>query len=85
MLDLNLLEKQLDEVLSKETSETLSSWLNERRIKNCISAILGDGEFNNISTNEIEIAQSKERNVTNKGSDFTQDYICSNIDYLLAA
>lgn len=84
MLDLKLLEKQLDEVLSKETSESISSWLNNRRLKNCISAILGDGEFNDISVNEIEITQSKERNITNKAQDFTQDCVCD-FDYLLAA
>jgi len=84
MLDLDLLEKQLDEVLSKETSETLSSWLKERRLKNSISRIsvvLGDGEL--ISANKIEgsFVQSK----VNKGQDFTQDYICPDFDYLPAA
>ena len=83
MLNLDLLEKQLDEVLSKETSETLFSWLRERRFKNCISATLGDGEFNNIPNNEVEIVQSKKQNITNKAQGFIQDYMFN--EYLLAA
>lgn len=85
MLDLKLLERQLDETLSKETTETLSSWLVERRLRNCISAILGEGEYDNILINKIEIAQSKEHNVISSGLNFIQDYVCSDSDYLLAA
>jgi len=34
MLDLNLLEKQLDEILAKETNESMNQWSVSRRIKN---------------------------------------------------
>ena len=34
MLDLNLLEKQLDEILAKETNESMNQWLVFIRIKN---------------------------------------------------
>lgn len=33
MLNLELLERQLDEALAKETSETMTTWLYDRRLK----------------------------------------------------
>lgn len=47
MLDLELLEKQLDEILDKETSETLYTWLSEKRLNNNIKVIYHE----NIKTN----------------------------------
>lgn len=85
MIDLDLLEKQLDEALTKETSETLSSWLNGRRVKSYISAILGDGEFYDISINKIEIIQLNEINVINERQSLLLDCVCPDFDYLLAA
>lgn len=85
MLDLELLESQLDDALSKETSETLASWLIERRWRSCISAILGDGVYDSILMNEIKITQSKEHSVRTNGQNFVQDCHCSDSDYLLAA
>lgn len=36
MLDLNKLEKMLDEALSKETSESLIDWMNENTIQRMV-------------------------------------------------
>lgn len=85
MLDLELLEKQLDEVLAQETSETMTTWLYNRRLKKYVST-LGEGTFINIpSNNKIEITQTKEHIVKNNTNDFSQDYSCSECDYLFAA
>lgn len=37
MLDLELLERQLDEALSGETTESMTSWLLNRRLKKYVS------------------------------------------------
>ena len=84
MLDLELLEKQLDEVLSKETSETMSNWLIHRRMKRYVCA-LGEGVFASIPSNKIEITRTKEHIVNNTTEDFSQDYNYSNCDHSIAA
>lgn len=84
MLDLKLLEKQLDEVLAKETSETMTTWLYSRRLQRYV-ATLGEGTFVNIPSSKIEITQTKEHIVTNNTKEFSQDYNYSNCDYLFAA
>lgn len=58
MLNLELLEKRLDEVLEKETSETMTSWLLNRRLKKYIS-LLGEGNFINKPSNKLFVSQSR--------------------------
>lgn len=84
MLNLELLERQLDEALAKETSETMTTWLYDRRLKKYIFS-LGEGTFANIPSNKIEIIQTKEHTVKNKTKEFSQDYNYSNYEYLFAA
>lgn len=84
MLDLNILEKQLDEVLAQETSETMTTWLYNRRLKKYISSF-GEGTFANIPSNKIEITQTKEHTVKNNSQEFSQDYNSLDCEYLLAA
>ncbi|MGL4956796.1 MAG: hypothetical protein ACRC9X_06425 [Bacteroidales bacterium] len=83
MLDLQSLEKQLDEVLAKETSETMSSWLNNRRIKNYLFSILGDGEFACISIEKVSINQLKS-NITSNIQSPVPDCVLD-LTYSLAA
>ncbi|MCZ8298506.1 MAG: hypothetical protein O9297_14955 [Flavobacterium sp.] len=83
MLDLKLLEEQLDKALALETSESLTSWLLNRRLKKYVSNF-GEGTFKNIPSNRVEITQSKEHLINNKTPFFTQDYY-STCDYLIAA
>ncbi|MGB1204699.1 MAG: hypothetical protein ACPG5B_03565 [Chitinophagales bacterium] len=46
MLNLKKLEQQLDEALAKETKESLTNWLLEKRAKNKnYLSFLGDGSF----------------------------------------
>lgn len=85
MLDLKILEKQLDEVLAKETSETMTSWLLDRRLKKYVRA-LGEGLFVNIPSNKIEIIKTKEHLIENNNSiDFSQNVEISEYDYYCAA
>ncbi|WP_367914801.1 hypothetical protein [Leadbetterella sp. DM7] len=84
MLDLELLERQLDEALFRETTESMTSWLLNRRLKKYVSG-LQEGIFKNIPSNKTAITQSKEHIVRNSNTqNFTQDYY-SDDDYMLAA
>lgn len=57
MLDLNKLEKQLDEALAKESPESLTNWLLNNRKKNYIN-YLGEGHLEPMSYTfpEVKIA-----------------------------
>ncbi|MGC4130259.1 MAG: hypothetical protein QM564_12050 [Bergeyella sp.] len=82
MLNLELLEKKLDEVLAKETSETMTSWLLSRRLKKYIS-LLGEGEVLNMPTNTILVSQSKSFTVESNIKEFSTEY--TDNEYLFAA
>ena len=47
MLDLKKLEDKLDKALANETSESLTIWLQEKRLRNHLQS-LGEGRFENI-------------------------------------
>jgi len=51
-LDLNKLEKKLDEALIKETTETLNKFLNDKRMKNETNKITLTGTTNSIVVND---------------------------------
>lgn len=85
MLNLELLEKQLDEVLAKETHETMTSWLFDRRLKKYVSS-LGDGLFANIPSKKLEIKKNKEHLIPNNNIvDFSQNVEIYDHDYYYAA
>lgn len=86
MLDLKLLEKKLDEVLKTETSETLTSWLFNRRLKSFIY-LLGEGDFINMPNNEILISQSESFIVESEINEYSTEYSSeyNDNDYLSAA
>ncbi|MCG8386404.1 MAG: hypothetical protein MJA30_12735 [Cytophagales bacterium] len=44
MLDLNKIEEKIDAVLAKETNESLSSWLINKRNQE-LNVLLGSGSF----------------------------------------
>jgi hypothetical protein len=44
MLDLKKLEKNLDKALAKETTESLTNWLQEKRVKKILSSFI-EGEI----------------------------------------
>lgn len=58
MLDLKKLEEKLDKALANETSESLTSWLQEKRLRSYLQT-LGEGTFvNNLSTNSSTFQKS---------------------------
>ncbi|GIM55774.1 MULTISPECIES: hypothetical protein [Capnocytophaga] len=77
MLDLELLEKRLDEVLEKETSETLTSWLMSRRLKKYISS-LGEGDVVDMPIEKVLFHQSKTFLVEMKNNEFSAMYNSDN-------
>ncbi|HLT87950.1 MAG TPA: hypothetical protein VKZ57_10185 [Sphingobacterium sp.] len=83
MLDLELLEKQLDEVLSQETSETMSSWLFNRRLKKYVSS-LGEGEFIDMPSNKLSFSRAVSYNIDTKIQEYTTE-ITSSSDMLFTA
>jgi hypothetical protein len=48
MLDLKKLEEKLDNALANETSESLTNWLQEKRLKAILQSVNG-GTFENMS------------------------------------
>jgi hypothetical protein len=56
MLDLQELEKRLDEALSKETQESLSSWLLSQRQDN-LKSYLGNGCMESLKSNPTSFNQ----------------------------
>lgn len=61
MLNLNELEKRLDEALEKETTETLTSWLMSKRFHNYIMDN-GDGEFDILLSKSSRLSNNKNSN-----------------------
>lgn len=82
MLDLELLEKRLDEALEKETSETLTSWLMSRRLKKYISS-LGEGNVVDMPIKKVLFRQSKTFLVETENNELSIE--CMDNDYLPAA
>lgn len=76
MLDLKLLEEKLDLALSMESSESLTVWLQEKRLNTFLNS-LGEGSFSSISKFHVEyILVNQKVNFDAKFSSlpFTQDY-----------
>lgn len=69
MLDLKLLEKKLDKALENETSESLTSWLLNRRLKMYISS-LSEGSIESMSVAKLNISQTKSYTVSANSRDF---------------
>ena len=61
MLDLKKLEKNLDKALASETKETLTSWLQEKRLRTFMQS-LGEGTFTGNSTTNFNIFLKKPNN-----------------------
>jgi hypothetical protein len=59
MLNLHELEKKLDQALASETQESLTNWLEEKRLRSFLGQ-LGDGRIDNLQevSNNIKVSQS---------------------------
>lgn len=80
MLNLDELERSLDNALNNETPESLKQWLEKQRIDSILD-IFGDGHIDTLETQSVCFKQTRPvvSNVkTNSGS-------ISNNDYCLAA
>jgi len=49
MIDLNKLDKKIDELFESETSDSLTKWLLNKRFEN-INVLLGNGSFVNMTS-----------------------------------
>lgn len=80
MLNLKKLEEKLDMALSNETVESLTNWLQEKRLRSYLQS-LGEGKFVNIiSTCTGTVLKTK---VVNFETQFSEIYLSQ--DYLNAA
>ena len=61
MLNLDELERRLDEALAKETSETMNEWLLNLR-RNNLESFLGVGSFIKYKSNPYTLVQTKPNN-----------------------
>ncbi len=76
MLDLKKLEEKLDKALANETSESLTNWLQEKRLRTFLQS-LGEGTFENItqSCNDTVLKLNKIRFEVNYSEfSISQDY-----------
>lgn len=75
MLDLKNLEEKLDKALANETSESLTSWLQEKRLHTYLQ-LLGEGTFVNISHATSTVSKAQTIYLDNQFSKipFLQDY-----------
>ena len=80
MLDLKKLEEKLDKALANETSESLTSWLQEKRLRTYLQA-LGEGTFEDISSSNTKTF-SKSHTVC---FDIQFSEVLISQDYLIAA
>lgn len=83
MLDLNELERRLDEALARETNESLSEWLLDQRTHNLINFI-GDGCFAEIESKLFNYCQRLEVSHSSIYTNVIKDPICDD-DFTYAA
>ncbi|MDI9311129.1 MAG: hypothetical protein QM535_13010 [Limnohabitans sp.] len=77
MLDLKKLEEMLDKALANETSESLTKWLQEKRLRTYLQS-LGEGTFLDISsTCSNAVLKTQTVNFQIQFSDvlYSQDYL----------
>ena len=65
MIDLNKLNKKIDELFEKETSDSLTKWLLNKRFGN-ISLLLGDGKFVSMKSQNTPLFITKKKAKFNK-------------------
>ena len=81
MLDLKKLEEKLDEALSNETAESLTSWLTEKRLRMFMKS-LGEGVLEEIQVVEQDRVVTSSSNKVKGGGLMDPS---SDNDYSIAA
>ena len=77
MLDLKKLEERLDKALANETAESLTKWLQEKRLRTYLQS-LGEGTFSDTySTCSNTVLKTQTVNFKIQFSEilFSQDYL----------
>jgi hypothetical protein len=62
MIDLDRLDKKVDELFETETSDSLTKWLLNKRFGN-ISVLLGNGSFVNMTSHKKSIFSNQGKGV----------------------
>jgi len=73
MLDLKMLENQLTEALERETSESLSLWLKNRRINNFLNSF-GEGSLSDFDSRNFIITQTKDHLIEKTAKEYSDDF-----------
>lgn len=60
MIDLNKLEEKIDDLFRKETADSLTNWLLNKRLGNTI-ALLGTGSFVNLKGHNKTISGNRKK------------------------
>jgi len=68
MIDLNELDKRIDELFETETSDSLTEWLLNERLGN-VKILLGAGSFFDMVTTEQTLTFNKNHAVYNSEND----------------
>ncbi len=69
MIDLDKLDKKIDKLFEKETSDSLTKWLLNKRFNN-INVLLGNGSFVSMKTKQQVLFSSKNRAVFNNRNNY---------------
>lgn len=83
MIDLKELDKRLNEQLDKETSESLTQWLLEKRFRN-IKYIIGSGTFEDLEQ-KVDTVQKNKVSVATSDNSIMESFNSQNNNFTLAA
>ena len=60
MIDLNKLDEEIDKLFEKETSDSLTKWLLNKRLGN-INKLIGNGKFVSMQSQRNQIFASRQK------------------------
>ncbi len=69
MIDLDKLDKEIDELLEQETSDSLTKWLLNKRLGG-FTKLLGEGSFVNMQSKKQPVFSCKKNAQFNTEDDF---------------
>jgi len=72
MIDLENLDKEIDKLFEKETSDSLIKWLLNKRFGN-INILLGNGNFVNMSTQRQAVFSNKNQAVFSEKDNYSEN------------
>jgi hypothetical protein len=72
MIDLDKLEEKIDNLFERETSDSLTKWLLNKRFGN-INILLGEGSFVNMPTQNKPLFSNKNKAVYNSDNNYSNN------------